>query len=139
MPALGRSMRKFTREQMGALRSGNLVSDRETQEFEDSARRAAQATQQAQMTAMNRAAAANKAGSPVVAGTLKDTAKQIAQKGADTAVKASGQAAQFSQALRQQREAQIVQRAQQQMAQNRADLAMTGQFIGGLITSELNV
>ena len=124
MATTGGMRRKFTKDQMGKLLSGNLVSDRETAMFDQQARESAQSALQAQQKLLNRAAAANKAGSPVVAGTLKGAAKGVAQQSADAAVKSSGQAQQFSQALREQRKASILNLAQQQIAQNRADLGM---------------
>mgnify|MGYP003131728200 CR=1 FL=1 len=124
MATVGGMRRKFTKDQMGKLLSGNLVSDRETAMFEQQARESAQSALQAQQKLLNRAAAANKAGSPVVAGTMKSAAKGVAQQSADAAVKASGQAQQFSQALREQRKASILNLAQQKIAQNRADLGM---------------
>jgi hypothetical protein len=119
--------------------TGNLVSDRETQAFEDAAREAAQGALQTQQKLLNRAAAANQAGSPVVAGAMKQASKAVAQEAGSTAVKASGQAQQFSQALREQRKAQILNLAQTQIQQNRADLGMVLGAGGGMgaVASEL--
>lgn len=124
MARLGKQMRKYSKAQFGKLMADNLVSDRETQEFEDQAREGAQAGLQAQTALLNRAASANKAGSPVVAGTLKDASAKLAAKAADIGVKASGQAQQFTQALKQQRAAQTLNLASQQRAINREDFGM---------------
>lgn len=132
MATIGGMRRKFAKGEMDKLRSGNLVSQRETQVFEDQAREAAQQSVQAQQQAMNRAAAANKAGSPVVAGALKSAAKDVAQKSADAAIKATGQAQKFSEALREQRKGTILNLAQQQIAQNRADLGMAFDAAGSM-------
>jgi hypothetical protein len=131
--------RKFTKDQMQKMMTGNLVSDRETQAFEDAAREAAQGALQTQQKLLNRAAAANQAGSPVVAGAMKQASRAVAQEAGDAAVKASGQAQQFSQALREQRKAQILNLAQTQIQQNRADLGMVlGAGAGvGAVASEL--
>lgn len=124
MATIGKTRRRFAKSEMQKLSAGNLVSQRETQAFEDAAREAAQQSVQAQQQAMNRAAAANKAGSPVVAGAIKSAAKDVAQKSADAAIKATGQAQKFSEALREQRKGKILNLAQVQIAQNRADLGM---------------
>ena len=100
MSKSNRMRRKYTKDQMGKLMTGELVSDRETAMFDQQARDSAQSAVQAQQKLLNRAAAANKAGSPVVAGTMKSAAKGVAQQSADAAVKASGQAQQVSSALR---------------------------------------
>lgn len=131
--------RKFTKDQMQKMMTGNLVSDRETQAFEDAARESAQGALQTQQKLLNRAAAANQAGSPVVAGAMKQASRAVAQEAGDAAVKASGQAQQFSQALREQRKAQILNLAQTQIQQNRADLGMVLGAGGGMgaVASEL--
>ena len=64
MVTTGGMRRKFTKDQMQKMMTGNLVSDRETQAFEDAAREAAQGALQTQQKLLNRAAAANQAGSP---------------------------------------------------------------------------
>jgi hypothetical protein len=139
MVTTGGMRRKFTKDQMQKMMTGNLVSDRETQAFEDAAREAAQGALQTQQKLLNRAAAANQAGSPVVAGAMKQASKAVAQEAGSTAVKASGQAQQFSQALREQRKAQILNLAQTQIQQNRADLGMVLGAGGGMgaVASEL--
>jgi len=124
MPMIGGQHRKYTKEQMGKLRADNLVGTREAQQFEDAARNQAQAGLQAQQTMLNRAGAANKAGSPVVAGAIADAAKEVSGQTTEGAVKASGQKAQFTEALKQQRAQQALNLAQHQMAVNRADLGM---------------
>lgn len=124
MATIGGQTRKFRKSELKKLRAGNLVSERETQAFEDAAREQAQQALQAQQKIMNRAAAANKAGSPVVAGALKSASKDVAQKQADAAIKATGQAQKFSEALREQRKSTILGQAQTQISQNRADLGM---------------
>ena len=124
MSKSNRMRRKYTKDQMGKLMTGELVSDRETAMFDQQARDSAQSAVQAQQKLLNRAAAANKAGSPVVAGTMKSAAKGVAQQSADAAVKASGQAQQFSSALREQRKGAILNLAQAQIAQDREDLGM---------------
>ncbi len=139
MPSPNRMRRKFTKDQMQKMMTGNLVSDRETQAFEDAAREAAQGALQTQQKLLNRAAAANQAGSPVVAGAMKQASRAVAKEAGDAAVKASGQAQQFSQALREQRKAQILNLAQTQIQQNRADLGMVLGAGGGMgaVASEL--
>jgi hypothetical protein len=139
MATTGGMRRKFTKDQMQKMMTGNLVSDRETQAFEDAARESAQGALQTQQKLLNRAAAANQAGSPVVAGAMKQASRAVAQEAGDTAVKASGQAQQFSQALREQRKAQILNLAQTQIQQNRADLGMVLGAGGGIgaVASEL--
>lgn len=139
MPSPNRMRRKFTKDQMQKMMTGNLVSDRETQAFEDAARESAQDALQTQQKLLNRAAAANQAGSPVVAGAMKQASRAVAQEAGDAAVKASGQAQQFSQALREQRKAQILNLAQTQIQQNRADLGMVLGAGGGIgaVASEL--
>lgn len=139
MASPNRMRRKFTKDQMQKMMTGNLVSDRETQAFEDAAREAAQGALQTQQKLLNRAAAANQAGSPVVAGAMKQASRAVAQEAGSTAVKASGQAQQFSQALREQRKAQILNLAQTQIQQNRADLGMVLGAGGGMgaVASEL--
>lgn len=124
MASTGKMVRQYSKDQFARMREGNLVSDRETQQFSDNAREQAQAGLQAQQSTMNRAAAANKAGSPVVAGVIQDSAKKVAATTADAAVKASGQASQFSSALREQRKQATMANARTQMAQNREDLGM---------------
>lgn len=125
MASVGKMTRKFTKREMEKLYSGaGLVSDRETQAFEDAARNQAQAGLQAQQKMLNRAAAANKAGSPVVAGAIKGAAQDVAKQSADAGIKATGQAQKFSEALKEQRKAAILNQARQQMAQNRQDLGM---------------
>lgn len=124
MASTGKMVRQYSKDQFARMREGNLVSDRETQQFSDSARETAQAGLQAQQSNMNRAAAANKAGSPVVAGAIQDSAKKVASTTSDAAVKASGQASQFSSALREQRKQATMANARTQMAQNREDLGM---------------
>ncbi len=124
MATTGKMVRQYSKDQFARMREGNLVSDRETQQFSDNAREQAQAGLQAQQSNMNRAAAANKAGSPVVAGVIQDAAKNVAAASSDAAVKASGQAAQFSSALREQRKQATMANARTQMAQNREDLGM---------------
>ena len=57
MATVGGMRRKFTKDQMGKLLSGNLVSDRETAMFEQQARESAQSALQAQQKLLNRAAA----------------------------------------------------------------------------------
>jgi len=125
---IGKTMRKYSKDQMERLASGNTVSERETQQFADKAREAGQAGLQAQNTLLNRASAANRAGSPVLAGALKQGAKKVAGASADTAVKATGQGQQFAEALKEQRKGQILQMANTQRAQNRADLGMVLDF-----------
>lgn len=139
MASPNRMRRKFTKDQMQKMMTGNLVSDRETQAFEDAARESAQGALQTQQKLLNRAAAANQAGSPVVAGAMKQASRAVAQEAGDAAVKASGQAQQFSQALREQRKAQILNLAQTQIQQNRADLGMVLGAGGGMgaVASEL--
>jgi hypothetical protein len=139
MATTGGMRRKFTKDQMQKMMTGNLVSDRETQAFEDAARESAQGALQTQQKLLNRAAAATQAGSPVVAGAMKQASRAVAQEAGDTAVKASGQAQQFSQALREQRKAQILNLAQTQIQQNRADLGMVLGAGGGIgaVASEL--
>jgi len=132
MAMIGGERRKFAKGEMAKLRTGNLVSDRETQAFEDSAREQAQQAIQAQQKIMNRAAAANKAGSPVVAGALKSASQDVARQNADAAIKATGQAQKFSEALREQRKASILNLTQQQIAQNRADLGMSLDAAGSM-------
>ena len=124
MATIGGQTRKFRKSELQKLRAGKLVSERETQAFEDAAREQAQQALQAQQKIMNRAAAANKAGSPVVAGALKSASKDVAQKQADAAIKATGQAQKFSEAPREQRKSTILGQAQTQISQNRADLGM---------------
>ena len=80
MPSPNRMRRKFTKDQMQKMMTGNLVSDRETQAFEDAAREAAQGALQTQQKLLNRAAAANQAGSPVVAGAMKHASKSLSIK-----------------------------------------------------------
>ena len=132
MATIGKTMRKYTKDQMERLATGNTVSDRETQQFADKAREASQAGLQAQTSMLNRASAANRAGSPVLAGALKQGAKKVAGASADTAVKATGQGQQFAEALKEQRKGQILQMANTQRAQNRADLGMVFDFTASL-------
>ncbi len=123
MSKANRMRRKYTKNQMGKLMSGNLVGENETKAFGDKARAAGQAGLQAQTSMLNRASAANRAGSPVLAGALKDTAKSVATQSADVAVKAVGQGQQFAEALKEQRKGQILGMANVQIAQDRADQA----------------
>ena len=126
MARIGKMVRRFNKREMEKLYSGaGLVSDRETQKFEDDARDQAQAGLQAQQKMLNRAAEANKAGSPVVAGVIKSAAKDVAKQSADAGIKATGQAQKFSEALKEQRKAAILNNAKQQVAQNREALGMT--------------
>lgn len=124
MATMGKQMRRYSKAQFGKLMADNLVSDRETKAFDEQARQGAQAGLQAQTAVLNRAGAANKAGSPVVAGAIKDASSKIAKQSGDIAVKSSGQAQQFTQALKQQRAAQTLQLATAQRAQNREDLGI---------------
>jgi len=132
MAMIGGERRRFAKGEMEKLRAGNLVSDRETQAFEDAAREQAQQSIQAQQKIMNRAAAANKAGSPVVAGALKSASQDVARQNADAAIKATGQAQKFSEALREQRKASTLNLAQTQIAQNRADMGMALDAAGSM-------
>ena len=124
MATIGKQMRKYNKDQFSRMVEGNLVNEAETAQFANKAREATQASVQAQTAVTNRAAAANAAGSPVVAGALKDSSKQIAKAGADAAIKATGQANQFSEAVREQRRAATMQNAVNQRSQNREDIAM---------------
>jgi hypothetical protein len=137
--SIGGMRRRYTKEQFGKMAEGNLVSDRETQTFADQARDSAQAAGQAQTSILNRSAAANVAGSPVVAGAIKESAKKVADAGADAAVKATGQGQKFSEALREQRKSAALQLANQQIAQNRADLSMTVDTIMGAMMAHYNL
>ncbi len=133
---LGGDRRRYIKQQFGKMQTGSLVSDQETQQFADKARETAQAATGAQTSMLNRAAAANTAGSPVVAGAIKDAAGQVAKSNINATVSASGQASQFREAIAQQRRAETMQRVQGQIAQNREDLGLvldTAAVVGHMV------
>ena len=88
---LNRTLKKNTKEQLNKALSGNVVSDREVQSFEDKSRAAADAGLRSQQAALNQQAAAAGEGS-VQAQVLTDAAQKAQKQSADSAIAATGQA-----------------------------------------------
>jgi hypothetical protein len=123
MPTMsGMSRRHVKGRYKHMMEGGELVSDAETKKFEDQARQSAGQALQAQQTAMNRQAMAAGQGS-VLAGAMQRGAQEHAQKAADAAVTASGQAQTYRDDLREKRRAQIQAEGERQIARNRAAIA----------------
>lgn len=88
---ISRTLRKNTKSQLNKALSGDIVSDREVQSFEDKSRAAADAGLRSQQAALNQQAAAAGEGA-VQAQVLTDAAQKAQKQSADAAIAATGQA-----------------------------------------------
>lgn len=101
---LNKMRRQYAKGQMQRLAGGgSMVDDTEMRQFQQQGQQAANAALGAQQNELNRASMANTAGSPVLAGALKDSAQQIGEASANAAIQVSGQAQQFKDAVTDQR------------------------------------
>ena len=124
--SLGKMNRRRVKDRYKHMAAGGeLVSDRETKQFEDRARAAAMQGIQAQQTAANRQAMA---GGPTLAGAQAAASKAAMDKAADAAVKASSEASTYRADLREKRRAQIQAEGERQIARNRAAAATAAEY-----------
>jgi hypothetical protein len=129
MTNLNRARRSYARENLSKAMEGNLVSDVETQQFQQQAQAGAQAGIRAQQAQLAEQAAAQQSGS-LNQQALTQATQQASQKAGDAAIQASGQAAQFKEAAERSRRAEALGQADTQIAEDarRRQAAMSHVF-----------
>jgi hypothetical protein len=129
--------RKLAKQQMKKLSEGNLVSDRETQQYQAQATQAAQSAAQAGMKDIARAQRALAQGGAVQSGAMAKMGQASGQALADTSARANLQANTIAANLAQQRAAQAIAEADKQYArkQQRFENVMKGIETAGAIGS----
>lgn len=99
---INRTMRKSTKNQLEKALGGDIVSDKEVQEFEDTSRAAADAALRANQKEANRNAQANAQGS-VSQQAILESAQSAQKESADAAISATGNALAYKQGVTAQR------------------------------------
>lgn len=110
---LNRALRVNAKDQLQKALGGGLVSDRETQVFEDQSRAAADSGIKAQQVAINQAQAAAADGS-VVEGQLAGASSRAQEASADAAVNASAKAQAYTEAAETTRRQEAITNAENQ-------------------------
>lgn len=131
-----RQQNMYVKSGLEKLRAGgDMVSDQEMQGVENQARDAAQQAIGGQQAVLNRAAMANNAGNPVLAGALKDSAQTLAGVNESAAVKASGAASDYKAAMNEQRKAALLGQSWQARSANQTDTQMIMQTGAAVLDS----
>jgi len=129
MSNLNRARRQYARQNLSKAMEGNLVSDVETQKFQQQAQAQAEAGLRAQQAQLAEQAAASQQGS-VNQQALVQAQQQAGQQAAAAGVQASGQAAQFKEAAERSRRAEALGQAETQISEDarRRQAAMSHVF-----------
>ncbi|MHC4891906.1 MAG: hypothetical protein ACYTFV_00825 [Planctomycetota bacterium] len=126
---MNRTMRKYTKQQLGKALEGNLVADRETDQFRQEAQGQAEAALRTQQVAANEMAQASGEGT-VQEDVYRGAADQAQKQASTAAVQASGQAGAFKEAATQARRAEALTLGQSQRNEDarRRQIAMKYSF-----------
>ena len=114
---LNRTLKSNTKSQLQKALGGDLVSDREVQQFDDQTRASVDAGLRSQQVALNQAAAGAGEGSASEQITL-DAAQTAQKESADAAIKSEGQSMAFREGATAQRKQAALSQAESQRAED---------------------